>query len=172
MANALGEKRACPKCDAKFYDLNKNPAVCPKCSHSYNPLEEAKPKRIAGKKRVEELRDKNEIAALDEKQKRPKILRDDELGDIDLSGFDDVDVAVIGDDDALEHLEDDAMGGDIESLSELEDREQNEERAGLDESEDDITDLDELEEMDTLMDKIVLDEEVDEDEEDESKSEK
>ena len=27
----LGTKRLCPNCGAKYYDLNKNPPVCPKC---------------------------------------------------------------------------------------------------------------------------------------------
>ncbi len=27
----LGTKRLCGNCSAKFYDLNKNPIVCPKC---------------------------------------------------------------------------------------------------------------------------------------------
>lgn len=27
----LGTKRQCPNCGAKYYDLNKSPAVCPKC---------------------------------------------------------------------------------------------------------------------------------------------
>jgi uncharacterized protein (TIGR02300 family) len=28
----LGTKRLCTNCSAKFYDLNKSPIVCPKCS--------------------------------------------------------------------------------------------------------------------------------------------
>jgi len=28
----LGEKRRCLSCESKFYDLNKEPPVCPKCS--------------------------------------------------------------------------------------------------------------------------------------------
>ena len=28
----LGTKRLCAECGAKFYDLNKDPIVCPKCS--------------------------------------------------------------------------------------------------------------------------------------------
>ena len=27
----LGTKRVCVSCSARFYDLNKNPAICPKC---------------------------------------------------------------------------------------------------------------------------------------------
>ena len=40
----LGEKRVCPECEAKFYDLTRNPAVCPMCTHSFDPAElEPKP---------------------------------------------------------------------------------------------------------------------------------
>lgn len=168
MANALGEKRTCPACETKFYDLNKNPAKCAKCGHTFNPLEEVK-YRKATRKRVEELKEKNEISSLDEKQQRvKKVVRDDELGDIDLSDFDVPELEDISTDDTLENIEEDVLDTDIESLSELEDREQADERASLDENDEDITDLDELEEMDTLMDKIVLDEE-EEDEEEEDK---
>ena len=31
-----GIKRQCKKCAAHFYDLNKSPIVCPKCSTSFN----------------------------------------------------------------------------------------------------------------------------------------
>jgi len=41
----LGEKRVCPECEAKFYDLTKNPATCPMCGHSFDPSQlEEKPK--------------------------------------------------------------------------------------------------------------------------------
>lgn len=33
----LGEKQICPECEKKFYDLNKRPAVCPYCQHSFDP---------------------------------------------------------------------------------------------------------------------------------------
>ena len=36
----LGTKQVCPSCEAKFYDLNKRPAVCPKCGHSFDPEDE------------------------------------------------------------------------------------------------------------------------------------
>ena len=31
----LGAKRTCPSCAARFYDLMKNPIVCPKCQVSF-----------------------------------------------------------------------------------------------------------------------------------------
>lgn len=36
----LGEKQVCPNCGAKFYDLTRRPAVCPKCSHAFDPADE------------------------------------------------------------------------------------------------------------------------------------
>lgn len=33
----LGEKRLCPECNSKFYDLTRRPAVCPICGFSYDP---------------------------------------------------------------------------------------------------------------------------------------
>ena len=34
----LGTKRVCEACEAKFYDLNKTPVICPKCNHSFDPM--------------------------------------------------------------------------------------------------------------------------------------
>jgi len=33
----LGVKRVCGNCGAKFYDLNKDPAVCPTCDTAFVP---------------------------------------------------------------------------------------------------------------------------------------
>lgn len=38
----LGAKQLCPTCAAKFYDLNKRPAVCPKCQTAFDPEEVVK----------------------------------------------------------------------------------------------------------------------------------
>lgn len=36
----LGEKQLCPSCGAKFYDLHKRPAKCPKCGNTFDPDDE------------------------------------------------------------------------------------------------------------------------------------
>src|SRR3954471_4742183 len=47
MANPeLGAKQLCPNCQAKFYDLNKRPAHCPKCEHDFDPEDVVKSRRI------------------------------------------------------------------------------------------------------------------------------
>jgi uncharacterized protein (TIGR02300 family) len=44
LKQAWGSKRQCQECGARFYDLNKDPIVCPKCHKVFEP-EAAKPSR-------------------------------------------------------------------------------------------------------------------------------
>jgi uncharacterized protein (TIGR02300 family) len=41
----LGQKRVCNSCAAKFYDLNKDPIICPKCGTEYDASAVVKPRR-------------------------------------------------------------------------------------------------------------------------------
>ncbi len=43
----LGTKRVCVSCGARFYDLTRQPAVCPKCS-TEQPAEQPRLRRAAG----------------------------------------------------------------------------------------------------------------------------
>jgi uncharacterized protein (TIGR02300 family) len=45
-AAELGQKQICPNCSAKFYDLNKRPATCPKCQTAFDPEEALRNRRI------------------------------------------------------------------------------------------------------------------------------
>jgi hypothetical protein len=38
-----GTKRTCPSCAVRFYDLGRDPAVCPACATSYTPEAEPVP---------------------------------------------------------------------------------------------------------------------------------
>jgi uncharacterized protein (TIGR02300 family) len=42
----LGSKQVCPNCQAKFYDLSKRPAHCPKCETEFDPDEAVKNRRV------------------------------------------------------------------------------------------------------------------------------
>jgi len=42
----LGAKQVCPSCQAKFYDLNNRPAVCPKCGTAFDPEEVVRSRRV------------------------------------------------------------------------------------------------------------------------------
>ncbi len=45
----LGTKRLCPSCATRFYDLKKNPVVCPSCETAVPTEPVLKPKRAAAK---------------------------------------------------------------------------------------------------------------------------
>ena len=42
----LGKKRTCQSCEARFFDLNKNPAICPVCGEK-NKISVTKAKRTS-----------------------------------------------------------------------------------------------------------------------------
>jgi hypothetical protein len=43
----LGEKLTCSSCGARFYDLNKTPALCPKCGAENQRPKVSKTKKVA-----------------------------------------------------------------------------------------------------------------------------
>ena len=43
---SLGAKQICPNCQAKFYDLGRRPATCPKCATVFDPEEAVRNRRI------------------------------------------------------------------------------------------------------------------------------
>lgn len=109
----LGTKRDCPSCGAKFYDLNKNPVVCPKCKHEYVPDAGPKAKRAKPVEKPKEKPVKRVVAEDDEDNVSLDAMRDDEFA-ADTDDDIDVDVDVEVDDDADDDtfLEDDEDGDD------------------------------------------------------------
>jgi uncharacterized protein (TIGR02300 family) len=104
----LGTKRDCPSCGAKFYDLAKNPAVCPKCKHEFVPDAGAKPKRA---KPAEKPKEKVAPA-----RPAPRVVADDE-GNVSLDAMRDEELAAEGIEDELladigEEIEDPAEDDD------------------------------------------------------------
>ncbi len=76
MANPeLGAKQICPNCQAKFYDLGRRPATCPKCGTQFDPEEAVKTRRIRARSVVPDYE------ADDEKPVKPV--------DPDVEGFED-----------------------------------------------------------------------------------
>lgn len=43
--SSFGAKHTCLGCNARFYDLNKRPAACPKCNQVCAPIVKAPPRR-------------------------------------------------------------------------------------------------------------------------------
>lgn len=124
----LGTKRDCPNCTARFYDLNKSPAHCPKCDNVFVPealLKPRKPRREdepadaaeAPAKAAAEVpldaADKDQKGA---KSKRKPGLDDEKAGDDELGEIDDLEIEIEDDeeDDTLleeDEDEDEDIGG-------------------------------------------------------------
>jgi uncharacterized protein (TIGR02300 family) len=48
----LGAKQICPNCQAKFYDLGRRPATCPKCATVFDPEEAVRSRRMKARTTV------------------------------------------------------------------------------------------------------------------------
>lgn len=92
----LGTKRICVQCGARFYDLAKQPATCPKCG-TEQPAEQPRLRRLP--------------AAVIEDKRPKKPAPEAEDGDIDIEVAEDADVL-----EDTADLEDDAdtLDADIE----------------------------------------------------------
>ncbi|MBA1155899.1 TIGR02300 family protein [Microvirga mediterraneensis] len=122
----LGLKRQCMSCGAKFYDLNKDPAVCPKCGTVYQAVAMS---RVAAPvaARAAAAPDDDET---DLESTGPEMVSLDEVeageNEKDIPVDDDIDVADdVADDDTF--LEDEEEGDDdVSDLidSDLEDDEE------------------------------------------------
>lgn len=152
----LGNKRNCIGCGAKFYDLGKNPAKCPKCA-TINDITIAHRRRARAKAvNAEDANDPllKEKAKMELRQAKAKKAAKDIEG-VDLDAFEDIE-PIAGDDD-IEEIEEDEMET-LDSLEELDDG-------------DDVEEDDEIS-GEVLIDEIEEDseeEEEDEEEEDEER---
>lgn len=110
-----GIKRNCPHCKARFYDLNRNPPVCPKCQTELTVERVAKKTKPA--KPVKE-----EVKAPDpERAAKPPV--DDEVDDADeIDEIDDLDdVDDVNGDDSVDFDVDAADNPMIEGADDLDD---------------------------------------------------
>ena len=56
----LGTKRLCPSCGAKYYDLNRDPIICPKCGTIFDIVSTARVAKASKVKAKEESDDEEE----------------------------------------------------------------------------------------------------------------
>jgi uncharacterized protein (TIGR02300 family) len=90
----LGAKRQCQNCGAKFFDLNKDPIVCPKCGTLFQGVVARAERASAKEEEVEdevvapagvELVSLDEVEATEEKAVEPVVdeidVEDDETAD-------------------------------------------------------------------------------------------
>jgi uncharacterized protein (TIGR02300 family) len=102
----LGEKQTCPSCGAKFYDLRRRPAVCPKCAFTFDPADETFKVRRTRARAAPVAADYEE-----EEEDLPKARKGEEAGDEDeadespeLDEAVDVDAPELVDDDEEEDV--------------------------------------------------------------------
>lgn len=80
----LGAKQVCPNCGAKFYDLSRRPAVCPKCTTSFDPAEEGvRVRRTRARANAAETDYEDEDEELESGAKAKKGGDDDEDEDVE-----------------------------------------------------------------------------------------
>ena len=117
----LGEKRTCPECSGRFYDLGKNPIECPLCQATFvaepilpskedtPPAEEKKPD-ADDKPATEVSEDDVEVVSLDDLDDDAiDVVEDDEtaaIKDVDLGDAVDVQVPDADEDDTFLEVED------------------------------------------------------------------
>lgn len=102
-----GTKRTCQSCGARFYDLQRNPATCPKCGTVYDPQAALKSRR--GTRTV-----------VPEKGRPPgKGKAEIDLADADVE-LEDADLAVEGEEDEKDLIEDASeLGEDDTDVAEV-----------------------------------------------------
>jgi uncharacterized protein (TIGR02300 family) len=125
----LGVKQQCPNCDARFFDLNKRPAVCPKCKTAFDP-DTVKPSRRAtpvAQPEPEEAEDETEeaveaeIPPVDSPDAAEPLPEGDGDGDDEPAGDDEEEVLTEEVEEEAEALE--GESGDVPFLEDDEDEE-------------------------------------------------
>lgn len=118
----LGTKRLCSSCDAKFYDLNRDPVVCPNCGAQIlldgEPKPESKPAVVKPAEKPAPKDDETdddedvEIVSLEDVEEDDDDEDIPEIADVEIE--EDDETKIEGDDDTF--LEDDEEDGDVTGI--------------------------------------------------------
>ncbi len=82
-----GLKRICPSCGTRYYDMKKNPPVCPNCKTAFDPENLLRAKRSRGADKKSAVKDTaddviEDLPAADETAPEDAVIEDaEELGD-------------------------------------------------------------------------------------------
>ena len=99
-----GTKRICLSCGARFYDMNREPIVCPACSTALDPVVQSRPRRA---------RAATKLVAVAAVADPVGVVPDEEIEEEDED-----EAVVVADDDEEDEAEDDGESA-IEDVSEL-----------------------------------------------------
>ena len=100
----LGAKQICPNCQAKFYDLSKRPAHCPKCDTEFDPDEAVRNRRVRARAVVPEPEETADDEREDQVLGDAEAEEEEEEEEVVTPELDAVvdDPPIAGDDDAAE----------------------------------------------------------------------
>jgi len=111
-----GTKRICLNCGARFYDMNRDPIICPACSTALDPVVQSRPRRARAAPKLAAVaavagpvvaEPDDEIETEDEDE-AAVVADDDEDGDAEDDGESAIeDVSELGDDDMADVIETD-----------------------------------------------------------------
>jgi uncharacterized protein (TIGR02300 family) len=104
-----GTKRICLSCGARFYDLNRDPIVCPSCGAPFDPAVQTRPRRTRAPAKVAPVvAEEVEVDPVVEPE--TESAADDDGGDDEQADEDDADSAIedvseLGDDDMADVID-------------------------------------------------------------------
>ena len=85
-----GLKRACPNCGTRYYDMKKNPPVCPKCGTAFDPETLLRSRRGRAEKKVAAVVEPEAVIAeipADAEETEDTVIEDaEELGEDAVEG--------------------------------------------------------------------------------------
>ncbi len=118
----LGAKQICPACAAKFYDLGRRPAVCPKCQTAFDPEEAVKTRRVRARSVVPDYETEDEAAEKPAVEAEVEGFEDeaDETPEID-QAVESEPLATEDGDEVIEPAAEPDLGVDFEEEAALED---------------------------------------------------
>ena len=97
----LGSKQVCPNCQAKFYDLLRRPAVCPKCATAFDPEEAVKSRRNRARTTTPDYEDAEETPA--------KVVEDQDGFEDEVDDTPEIDAAVDAEPMEVDDLDSDGV---------------------------------------------------------------
>ena len=111
-----GTKRICLNCGARFYDMNRDPIVCPACSTALDPVVQSRPRRSRAAPKLAAVAVVADPAAAevddevdaDDEDEAVVVAADDDEADAEDDGESAIeDVSELGDDDMADVIETD-----------------------------------------------------------------
>jgi len=74
-----GVKRTCLSCGARFYDLQRNPIICPKCGAEFEPAQLSKPRRAKAEKAAPAASEGDNASLIEDESVEAPVEGDDAL---------------------------------------------------------------------------------------------